>query len=235
MTEKTLLVDCRIYKESENQLINMGYKITKLDNQRFLDTPVSAHPDMLAVKVKNTWFIDSTVNKIFTFAGDVIEFDREVVFGKKLQYPDDVAFNCSVFGNNLLCNRKFLNKEILNFAEQCGMRVINTNQGYTKCSTCVVSDNAIITEDDDIYKCCKTAGVDVLKIRKGYVKLPGYDYGFIGGCSGLVEENKLFFNGCIERHPDYTLIKEFCGNYAVEAVSLCDNDLYDIGSIFTLN
>ena len=74
----------------------------------------------------------------------------------------------------------------------------------------------------------------MLKIQKGFISLPGYDYGFIGGCCGKLSKNILAFTGKIESHPDYNNIKDFCRNYNVNVLSLTNDDLLDIGGILPI-
>ena len=230
----TIVVDFRIYPESVDKLQKLGYDVVKFKARNYLDVPVSAHPDMCMAKIKDKVFLDNAVNDAFTFIKEMEFCNREEVDEDILKYPFDVAFNCVQFGKYLLCNKNYTHKSIISYAIANNIEIINTKQGYAKCSTCVVSDNAIITEDDNVAYVCKEKGVDVLKIQKGFVKLDGYDYGFFGGCSGLVEKNLLVFNGNVELHPNYNEIAEFCRKYNVNTVSLSENALYDIGSIIKL-
>ena len=68
---------------------------------------------------------------------------------------------------------------------------ISSRQGYSRCSVCVVSDNAIITADEGICRSAEAHGVDVLKIRPGYIDPPGFDYGFIGGQASKFQTQSL--------------------------------------------
>ena len=76
--------------------------------------------------------------------------------------------------------------------------------------------------------------IEVLAIRPGYIALPGYDYGFIGGCSGLLKKNLLVFNGNISLHPDSDSILSFCKNHGTDVYSLSKGVLTDIGTITPL-
>lgn len=231
---KTLAVDYRIYKNSINALINLDYKIIKIPEIRYLDKPVSSHADMVISKTDKHLFIDSSINDLFTYFDNVKIIDREVPIANKLQYPKDISMNCAYLGNKLICNYKFTEKAILDYADENGIKIIDVKQGYAKCSVCIVDDNSIITEDESIYNKAKEYGIDVLKIEYGGVLLDGYDYGFIGGCCGLIEQNVLAFNGCVEKHPEYSKIFKFCKQKNVELLSLCDKPLYDIGSIIRI-
>ena len=83
---------------------------------------------------------------------------------------------------------KYTAPELLGKVEELGLIRVNVSQGYAKCSTCVVGEDAIITYDRGIAKAADAAGMDVLVIEPGHVDLPGYDTGFIGGASGLVTD-----------------------------------------------
>ena len=93
-------------------------------------------------------------------------------------------------------------------------------------------DFSIITSDMSVYDKAGKKGVDVLLIEKGHIDLNGYDYGFIGGASGLISKNKLAFTGNVKLYPDYEAIKNFCNDRGVEIISLSEKKLYDYGSLF---
>ena len=96
-----------------------------------------------------------------------------------------------------------------------------------------MSDNAIITSDKTIAKACVASGIDVLVVSEGNVSLPPYDYGFIGGTSGACG-NKVYFCGSLDTHPDATKITEFCKSNGKDIISISDNIIFDVGTIFNL-
>ena len=231
-----IAVDKRLSDKCKQKLISLGYTLIEIPQNNIFDDPISAHPDMFITRINYTVFVDKTLNNLFTNITEKVSINREAVeYSNKLKYPYDIEFNCVQVGSNLICNRKYTNEQILLYAKnEAKLNIINVNQGYTKCSVCVVSDKAIITEDDSIFKEATKSGIDVLKIEKGYIKLPGYDYGFIGGCSGLIENNLLVFAGNIETHPQSKEILEFCKLHNVNVLSLSDEDLYDVGTIYRI-
>ena len=232
---KTLIIDSRMYRQSKEKLLSMGYKLIEITSQSFLDEPVSGHPDMFITKLDGKTFIDTAIHDLFTFVPERrIEQISAFSENEIAKYPNDVKFNCAVVGNKIICNENYVAEQIMNYAAVNAYKIIHTNQGYAKCSTVIVDNNAVITEDNSIESACINSGIDVLKIDKGFIKLNGYDYGFIGGSCGLIENNILAFNGCIEAHPQYNKIKTFCKNRGVEPVSLCNLPLYDVGSIIRL-
>ena len=106
---------------------------------------------------------------------------------------------------------------------------INSRQGYSRCSVCVVSDNAIITTDEGICRGAEAHGIDVLKIQPGYIDLLGFDYGFIGGASFKISDTKLAFTGRLDKHPDAERIIEFASLHNVNIVYITDKPAFDIG------
>ena len=106
---------------------------------------------------------------------------------------------------------------------------VSSRQGYSRCSVCVVNDNAIITADEGICRSAKAHGIDVLKIRPGYIDLPGFDYGFIGGASFKLSDTKLAFTGGLDKHPDAERIIEFASLHNIDIVYITDKPAFDIG------
>lgn len=209
-----------------------------------LSAPVQHHIDMMLLKFPNDRKMGS---KLFfaresQFAQEFVceklselncaETVRTICISKNLgtSYPDDVPLNVALVGNYLICNPKYTASEVIESARKREIEIISTNQGYSKCSVCVVSDSAIITEDESIYKACKNK-LKVLLIRKGKVRLPGYDYGFIGGASAYINGTVYFF-GNIRAHSDFHLIDHFVSENGASIVSLSDSQpLTDIGGI----
>jgi len=111
---------------------------------------------------------------------------------------------------------------------------INVNQGYSKCSVCVINENAIITSDLGIAKKCDLFGIDVLVIDDSCISLNGVSHGFIGGSSGLISPELLAVNGNIKLHKNYDNISNFCNKYNVNIISLHCGEIEDIGSIICL-
>lgn len=145
------------------------------------------------------------------------------------EYPKNVLLNAVSLNGNIICNPKCISDVISHTIEQKRTYVYRVGQGYTKCSTCIVDKESIITSDKSIYNACKE-DFDVLLIRPGYIELPGTSYGFIGGCSFKYNKSILMFTGNINNHPDYNIIKNFCRNHNVYVESLINDKLIDIGS-----
>ena len=125
---------------------------------------------------------------------------------------------------------------LLNAAKaSCGdeLQLIDVRQGYTKCSTIIVDENSIITYDKGIAKPCEAAGMNVLLVKPGFVKLRGADTGFIGGASGRVD-GEIVFNGDLSVHPNFREITAFIEERGLGCKWFGSYELEDIGSIITV-
>ena len=212
-----------------------GESIKKLNKCgiNILPIPVNSHTDLQILHVGN--------KNIFLQNEHLCTGELETNFIiKKIQapagnrYPDDVRLNCAIVDDKIICNKRTIAREILEYAELNGLTIINVNQGYTKCSICVVNENAILTDDKSIYTAAGNFFNDTLLVSKGSIGLNGYGYGFIGGCCGKIDKNKIAFNGAIESHKDYKPILDFLSRNSVDCIELHQNPLYDIGGIIPL-
>lgn len=227
---KTVVVSVFTPAECKSRLIDMGYSIVDGCVLPGVDSAVAHHIDMQLVKSgENEYICAPSVFEYYKHYFDMT--DARLFCGKSEpsgKYPSDVMYNVAFTGKYAIHNYKYTDRV---FLEKCLCERINVKQGYTKCNICVVSENAVITSDKGIADILSGFPVDVLQIRSGCISLPGYEYGFIGGCSGLIEKNLMAFTGNISLHPDYDSIYGFCKNHGVELCSLSKDNLVDIGTI----
>ena len=231
---KSVVVDFRISNKSLKTLSDLGYEIIKTPKNEKVSAQICGHPDIILCKLKNHDFVvDTTYRGLLSkkvHGCNLIEGSSVL----KETYPYDIAYNCALVGNNLFCNEKYTDKSILNYCSQNSIKILNVKQGYAKCSICIVSDNAIITADKNIFDTAVKNKIDVLLIENEGIILNGYNEGFIGGATGLLEKNLLAVNGNIELHKNFISIKQFCKEYGVSIISLSDEPIYDVGSIIRL-
>ncbi len=234
-----VITDHRICAEAVSALEKYGFEPILLPPADYLSAPVASHTDMLIFVGFGRLFChrryyecnSALVERIASLSGLELTISDEPT-GEK--YPFDVLFNACLVGKRLICNEKTVSKLILDAARSSGCEIINVPQGYTKCSVAVVSDTAIITADKAISAACRNANIDVLEVSEGYISLPPYNFGFIGGTSGLCGD-KVYFCGSLNYHPDGEKIKIFCKNHKKAAVSLSGGELQDVGSLFFIN
>ncbi len=151
-------------------------------------------------------------------------------------YPADVTFNCFALPQTALIGKAdYISGAVKRAATSSRLPVIDTKQGYTKCSSAVIAgesrtDCLIITSDPSIVKTSAEIGVRAVKIAVGHVALPGYDTGFIGGAS-FATSHALYFLGDVSRHPDFDRIVSAAASVGREVISLSSEPLYDAGCL----
>lgn len=224
-----VIIDYRTSQDTIDELNRLGidtFLTVRIDS---LYEEVNGHADMQIHFVNNKAIC---APESYDYYKTLNLSGYELISGSKhlkSKYPYDIAYNVCSIGKYVICRPLCTAMEILAEYQYLKKNILNTRQGYTKCSICVVDDNSAITADEGIYKLLKKNNINVLKIRDGFIDL--YDMqGFIGGASGLVD-NKLLFNGDIKTHPDYENINAFCKNSGVDIISLNKGNLTDIGSI----
>ena len=149
----------------------------------------------------------------------------------KKEYPFNIAFNAVSLKKHFFHKLAFTEPRIL---DSLNCDRIEVKQGYTRCSTMVLNDDSVITEDVGLARSYKAYGYDVLVIEKGHVALPGYNYGFFGGSGGVIED-KLVLNGALKHHPNGDAIMSYVHQVGLSIIELHDDPLIDCGSILYLS
>lgn len=164
----------------------------------------------------------------------------KIIFTKRNpehKYPNDCLINCFPFRGCLIA-KKGTSDNIFHKFFPFEDQYTFVRQGYAKCSIAPISNNALITDDSSIAKAIKEkygCSVDLLQLdHTRAIRLPGYSYGFIGGCCGMIGSNTLAFSGNYLTHPQAKSIEAFCRRHAVECCSLSDEPLMDIGGIIPI-
>ncbi len=191
------------------------------------------HADMQLLAINDNAFICGNSLYLVNIVNEH-EMKPEICELLEGKYPDNIRLNAALVGNKLICKESSLSQKVKEYCKSEGIEIINVNQGYAKCSTLVINDNAIITADKSILKKAVENGIKALLIRPGFIELNGADYGFIGGCSGVIGDTVVFF-GDINTHPDSKIILDFIQKQRFNAVSLLNGPLKDIGGFVQLN
>ena len=210
-----------------------GIEVFKSEANPFIGSSVTSHCDMAAVYLgKGKVLIDKNQTKLkeslVEIGCDVIENDTAV----SGEYPDDIRLNFAIAGEHIIGNFPFADSKLLELTAD--FNKIHVKQGYSKCSTLVVNENALITDDVSIYRKASENGFDCLLVSKGDVYLKGHDYGFIGGASGKISNDTVVFFGDIKRHRDFEKISTFLMKHNCKFVCTDDLQLRDIGGIIPL-
>ncbi len=230
------LVDKRITLKMENKLKDKNIRLIKTTYCKNTYDAIKYHPDISVCKLDNNNIV--VAPNVYEYYKDILSCHNfNVLKGYsdiQYKYPFNIHYNVAILGKYAVHNFKYTDKNILEYIEKNNIQKINVKQGYSKCSICILDENSIITSDEGIYNECIKYDIDCLLIRKGHIDLFDMNYGFIGGCSGLISNNEIAFYGDIIKHPDYEKILNFVSSKNKKIISLSDEYLLDLGSIIPL-
>lgn len=226
-------IDPRVIRSLEA----MGVWTLTVGPNRSLPAALCRHADMLVHPLGNRTVLAAQgehrlCNELSGFGFSAVSLKKELA----PHYPGDIQLNAARVGRRLVCNVEYTAMELLQAARQMELEIIDVQQGYAKCSLCIVSEEAVITADEGLERALKKAGIDVLKIIPGCIRLPGYGYGFIGGCCGKLDASTMAFAGDVNTHPDGKKILAFLEKYGVRSCNLLQEGekLLDVGSILPI-
>ena len=219
-----------------------GYHINLIRQNNYVDPRISTHADLFMCQF-GLW------NEAGLFFGDAEKLGQK--------YPEDIIYNA-------LCTRDYFvhmlsesdpdmmnammlwRESIVSASEDTEqMKVIGVSQGYSRCTCLPVDNSSFITADAGLANALESQGASVLTIKPGSILLPGFDYGFIGGCAGHIyidnlmdpdgpSQRAIVFNGDLSRHPDFEKICDFIKSRNIYPVYFEDYPLEDIGSILCM-
>ena len=212
-------------------LKSLGISPIIVHNSPFVDERLSGHADMSVLHIKGESIVLAAHLRDTDFAANLTELGAKISYQTDLQgskYPKDAGLNVCIVGDKLFYFPKSADNEIVSILTSA-YHPISVKQGYTRCSICVVNDNALITADRGVADACNTHGIDCLLIEPGYVELQGYEYGFIGGAAFKISDDKLAFTGVLDNHPSKAAILGFLHNHGITPIFLTDLPIFDIG------
>ena len=228
---KSVLMSC-MESEGDKTLENNGIKVIKTQPSPRLANPVSHHPDMLFLHLKENICVVNDKNHPFVSSLKNIGFSViEAKNSYSERYPKDIGLNCVILNDMVIGNIDHIDDVVKEHLQN--YQFINVSQGYTKCSICIADEHSLITEDESIYKTLKNQ-FDILKIESNSVELKGYNYGFFGGCTGLIDKNVMAINGELKYHKSCRQIISFLRYRNIDILELKRGNLVDIGSIIPL-
>lgn len=231
-----VIVDGRISNSVEKGLFDNGINIIKTKAHPSLYDSVAFHPDMFLHHIGGQKIIyapgtsEETVRELEEYGFQMMRGETEL----KYKYPGNIAYNAARVGRFVFHNTKYTDKILKDFFLKLDLELVHINQGYAKCAISVVDENSIITMDKGIAKVADKKGLNVLVVEEKNILLPGLDYGFIGGSSGLIDKNKWAVSGRLESLGSYSEILAFLTQKGKEVISLSDQQVVDIGSLIPI-
>lgn len=234
--KKIAIIDGRISDESVKILEKRDIIVIKTIKCKDVDEGISYHPDIVLNPIDEKTLIvapnlfEEYYKKLSPFGINIIR--GEIYLSNK--YPKDISYNLGRINNMAIHNFKWTDLRLKRELEKRKIELIQVPQGYTKCSLAIIDNNAGITADKIIYEKLKSLGCDMILIEPGHIELPGFNYGFIGGCMGKVSEDEIIISGSLKAHPDYEKIIKFIKKYNKEIIYLAEDKLIDLGTIIVM-
>ena len=215
-------------EESAEKLKEYGEVVRTKANTRVL-RGLDTHPDILVHPLPSG---DLVVDR------DNFDYYKEIFGDKNIipshsslsgKYPGDILLNAFAFKKIFIHNLKHTDQVILDYYKKAGYDLVNIKQGYAKCS-CLVTEDFVITSDGGIYESLRDL-IPIYKIDHGQIKLQNFNYGFIGGATGVLGK-KIFFTGNFSHHSSYEEILKIISKYDYEIEVLSKDPIEDYGTIF---
>ncbi len=235
-----IITDCRLPISAKERLLEQNNQVVLLPPHPALPVPVASHPDMLlffapdAIYCSNSYW--EHAKKELTLLSDALSLEvRFTLSDLGDRYPHDILFNAAPLGSRLICHPTHTARELRTHPTY---DIIPVRQGYAKCSILPVGRSALITEDPSIAHTARQNNIDVLQIKQNAVKLTGYSTGFLGGAASFApfsNVQEILFCGSLDTHPDADQIRDFCNARGFETISLSDEPLYDVGTMFVFD
>ncbi len=231
------IVDGRIEAGIEGAMAKQGITLIKTGKHQGVHDAISYHPDVMLHHLGGRHMVYapgtpcSTLDRLRDFGLILMEGETALT----CDYPGDSAYNVARVGGHAFHNTRYTDPVLRRELEKRGVELIHINQGYSKCSICIVDEKSIITGDKGILKAAGKKAIEVLHIeQEDNILLPGFKYGFIGGSTGLLDRTRLAVSGSAESLNSYAGINEFIKSKGMEIFSLCDGPVKDIGSVIPL-
>jgi hypothetical protein len=230
----TVIVDYRTSEEELETLNKLNFKTILCPPCRKLYPAVWGHPDMqLCIIDKKNIILHRDMEQ--SFAKELSLRGINILYthnNLNESYPQDIILNSLVLGDIFMHRLASTDPGLMNCFRT--KKCINVKQGYTKCSTAVLSDRAVITSDSGIASALKNNGIDVLQLPPGDIELPGLNYGFIGGTCGLLQEGLLAFFGDLAHYAHGKEVLMFLRKHSIEPLYLKKGKLTDRGTLFCI-
>lgn len=191
---------------------------------------INAHPDLL-IRPLNTDTL-AVDDENLSYYSSIFK-DKKIIPIKNIKspYPNHVKLNFAIYQNLFIHNLNYTDTEVYQYYHERKYEFIHVKQGYTKCNL-VVGKNCLITSDVNIYEKLKSK-TKILLIEHKQIKLRGFNYGFIGGTSGIIKDT-LYFTGSLDKHSSSEKIIDFLETNNEKYKFITNGELVDIGSIIEI-
>ena len=235
------MADCiyiadRRYYDAIQQAFGKGSIILPSVPCASIAVPVSCHPDMVLYPAGKGLLVcapevyEAYERILSPFGINLVQGERTL----SVCYPEDIAYNVLHAGGAAFALWEKTDAKIQELIKKQGISMYRTAQGYARCSALSFAD-CLVSADPSLCQAAEKAGLCVLQITPGNILLPGYSYGFIGGASGVMEDNTIAFFGDLGLHPEGERIRSFIQEHGFSILEIAGRPLTDVGTILRID
>lgn len=230
-----IIADHRMPDEAKHKLSRYG-ELVEFSTSGITYEAISGHPDIFFCRHS----MDDGIGYRLIAAPNVPDKYFGILEAKSIQYlkgirpvgiryPASALYNAVMTGGRLIHRLDISDEALL----QRAVERINVPQGYTRCSLLELVPDVFITSDMGIYNALYGHAKDILFVKPDNIRLPGFKHGFFGGTCGI-RGNSIFLAGSLDYTSDPPAIRKFLQKYGYDIIELCDEPLFDCGSILFL-
>ncbi len=235
---------CIIDEKANSQIVEgiekLGFQILKMPAHPNLAGACQSHPDISLCRIAPNTLVYAK-NCDAEFIVTLKKYGLTMIPGETTlqgEYPYDIPYNGVRIGQYFLHNLRYTDMQIKKLCQEAGLTSLQVNQGYTCCSTAVVREDLVITADVGIANVLDaTNKVNTLLLPpQKNIRLPGLDYGFLGGATGRIDDTHFVLAGHVNYLENGAEIEEFLQQNGVQLINLTDEKPVDLGTLlfFTL-
>lgn len=220
------------YPELCGALEAEGFTVIPTDKAEALPSPEQQHADLQLLVISDRLFL---LKESTTLKNKLWEYDP-LICSQPIgnTYPDNIALNMLLLDNRIYGRTDHIEPLLKDYCREKGIELVFMKQGYARCTTLALNDEAVITADKGVRDKLIDHGAEVLLINGDGIRLDGYDRGFIGGAT-MVCGNMVYFFGNAARLAEYAEINSFCEKYGFLTKIICPEiPLTDIGGAVVL-
>lgn len=231
--KRAMIIGERYRKLLEKPLEDLDIEVLWMRDNPYIDPRLAGHADLSAIRLGKRIVAGKHIANDPIYVNYLKYMGYELIAAKKTQdsrYPHDVNLCACIAGERLIHNLRYTDPAIL---ENFQGEKIHVNQGYARCSCCVVDADSLISSDSGIELAVRGNNIEVLKIKSGGISLAGFDYGFFGGAS-IVLDDTVLLSGKLCNLRDMHSVESFIRNCGKLPVYLSQETAFDIGSAVVL-
>jgi len=224
--------------EAVARLKKLGVEVLIMPAHGGLYKAVESHPDMQLHHIGGSRIIYAPSTDL-SMLGILSSYGFELIKGESMlssSYPHDIPYNAARVGRLYFHNLRYTDRILREQLDRLGVEPIHVEQGYAKCSVLPVNENSIVTTDSGIAKAAEKKGLDVLFLEnERSIRLPGLNYGFIGGACSMISKSVCAINGCLAKLSCSEALTSFLSYKQITVKELSEDYVTDIGSILPLS